>query len=108
MAKQLESDRILFGAVVALVLFGCLMVYSASAVLAAEQYGSSYHFLVRQVFWAVLGLVVMIGMMNVDYQRLAVPAVVFPALAVELALLAVVLFAAPSHNAHRWLRWGGA
>jgi cell division protein FtsW len=108
MAKQLESDRILFGAVVALVLFGCLMVYSASAVLAAEQFGSSYHFLVRQVFWAVLGLVGMIGMMNVDYSRLATPAVVFPALAVELALLVAVLFAAPSHNAHRWLRWGGA
>jgi cell division protein FtsW len=108
MAKQLESDRILFGAVVALVFFGCLMVYSASAVLAAEQFGSSYHFLARQVFWAVLGLALMIVMMNVDYHRLASPAVVFPALAIELVLLAVVFLAAPSHNAHRWLRWGWA
>src|SRR2546425_6443338 len=78
MAKQLESDRILFGAVVALVLFGCLMVYSASAVLAAEQYGSSYHFLLRQVFWAILGLALMLVMMNVEYPRLASPLVVFP------------------------------
>src|SRR5436309_1091312 len=108
MAKQLESDRILFGAVVALVLFGCLMVYSASAVLAAEQYGSSYHFLLRQVFWAILGLALMLVMMNVEYPRLASPLVVFPALAIELVLLAAVLLVAPSHNAHRWLRWGGA
>ncbi len=108
MAKQLESDRILFGAVVALVLFGCLMVYSASAVLAAEQFGSSYHFLLRQVFWAVLGLALMIVMMNVDYHRLASPMVVFPALAIELVMLAAVFLAAPSHNAHRWLRWGWA
>src|SRR5437762_5769267 len=108
MATKLESDRILFGAVAALVLFGCLMVYSASAVLAAEQFGSSYHFLARQAFWAVLGLMVMIVMMNVDYTRLASPVVVFPALAVEIGLLVAVLFAAPSHNAHRWLRWGGA
>src|SRR5437762_556048 len=108
MATKLESDRILFGAVAALVLFGCLMVYSASAVLAAEQFGSSYHFLARQAFWAVLGLMVMIVMMNVDYTRLASPVVVFPALAVEIGLLVAVLFAAPSHKAHRWLRWGGA
>ena len=108
MAKQLESDRILFGTVVALVLFGCLMVYSASAVLAAEQYGSSYHFLLRQVFWAVLGLVLMLVMMNVDYPRLASPLVVFPALAIELFLLAVVLLAPAAHNAHRWLRLGWA
>ncbi len=108
MAKQLESDRILFGVVVALVLFGCLMVYSASAVLAAQEYGSSYHFLVRQVFWAVLGLILMIAMMNVDYHRLASPVVVFPALAVQLGLLVAVLFAAPSHNAHRWFRLAGA
>jgi cell division protein FtsW len=108
MARQLESDRILFGAVVVLVLFGALMVFSASAVLASERYGSSYHFLARQLVWAGVGLVAMVGVMNIDYRRLGNPLVIFPALGLQLILLVVVLFADRAHNAHRWLRLGPA
>lgn len=106
MARQLESDRILFGAVVILVLFGALMVFSASAVLASERFGNSYHFLIRQVLWAVVGLAVMVGVMHLDYRRLANPRLVFPALGLQLILLVVVLFADRAHNAHRWLHLG--
>lgn len=106
MARQLQSDKVLFGAVVALVLFGALMVFSASAVLAAEKFGSSYYFLLRQLAWAGVGMAAMVGMMNVDYHRLSNPAVIFPALAVQLILLVAVLFADRSHNTHRWLHLG--
>ena len=41
MARQLQSDKILFGAVVGLVLFGALMVFSASAVMAADRYNNA-------------------------------------------------------------------
>ncbi len=108
MARRLQSDRILFGAVVGLVLFGALMVYSASAVMAADRFESSYYFLSRQLLWAGLGLTAMAIIMNMDYHRLAQPAVVFPALALQLTLLVVVLFADRSHNTHRWLHLGGA
>jgi cell division protein FtsW len=106
MARRLSSDRILFGAVVVLVLFGALMVYSASAVMASELYGSSYHFLLRQVAWAAAGLALMVLMMNVDYRRLASPMVVFPALSLQLVLLVLVFFGGSSHHAHRWLHLG--
>jgi cell division protein FtsW len=106
MARQLESDRILFGAVVILVLFGALMVFSASAVLASERFGNSYHFLIRQVLWAVVGLAVMVGVMHLDFRRLANPRLIFPVLGLQLILLLVVLFADRAHNAHRWLRLG--
>ncbi len=106
MARKLESDRILFGAIVALVLFGALMVYSASAVMAAERYGSSYYFLLRQLAWAGMGLAAMVAVMNLDYRRLADPRVIFPALAVQLLFLVAVFFRAPSHNAHRWFNVG--
>jgi len=106
MARQLESDRVLFATIVALVLFGALMVFSASAVLAADRYGSSYYFLVRQLAYAAAGLLLMVAMANIDYRRLGNPQVVFTALAAELVLLSVVLFSAPSHNAHRWLHLG--
>ena len=106
MARQLQTDRVLFGTVVVLLLFGLVMVFSASAVIAEEQYSTSYHFLIRQGMWAVIGLVLMVTMMNFDYRRLAKPTVIFPALAVQLVLLLMVLFLDPTHTTHRWLRVG--
>jgi len=45
------------GAVVALSCVGVLAVYSASQVLAVEETGSSWYFVVRQVGWLLLGAV---------------------------------------------------
>ncbi len=106
MARQLESDRILFGSVVVLVLFGALMVFSASAMMASERYGNSYYFLIRQAAWAGVGLTAMVALMNVDYRRLCKPRLVFALLGLQLILLLVVLFVDRSHHAHRWLRLG--
>ena len=106
MARKLQSDKILFGVVVVLVLFGALMVYSASAVMAAERYGNSYYFVERQLIWAAAGLVAMIALMGFDYRRLQNSLIVFPAVAVELILLVGALLSGSSHNAHRWLRLG--
>ena len=108
MARQLQSDKVLFGATVVLVLFGAIMVFSASAVMASERYGSSYYFLVRQISWVGLGLAAMVVMMNFDYRRLSSPAGVFPALAVQLVLLVAVLVRDPTHHARRWLHLGPA
>lgn len=96
----------MFGAVVVLVLFGALMVFSASAVMAAERYGSSYHFLLRQMAWAGLGLAAMVAAMHVDYRRWSNPLVVFTVVGLQLDLLVAVLFADRTHNAHRWLHLG--
>jgi cell division protein FtsW (lipid II flippase) len=40
MARKLATDKVLFIALVALSLFGCVMIYSASAVSSAETSGS--------------------------------------------------------------------
>jgi cell division protein FtsW len=106
MARQLQSDKILFGAVVGLVLFGALMVFSASAVMAADRYNNADYFLLRQLAWAGVGLIAVAILMHTDYRRLASPLVVFPALALEFILLVVVLFVDRSHNTHRWFHLG--
>jgi len=108
MAKQLQSDRLLFAVVVALVLFGALMVFSASAVMAADTYHNPYYFLVRQLAWAGVGLVAVAILMHTDYRHLARPMVVFPALALEFILLVAVFFLHPTNHAHRWMHWGAA
>ena len=106
MARRLESDRILFGAVVVLVLFGALMVFSASAVMAEQRFGSSYYFLLRQLIWALMGFSLMMAAMHFDYRRLAQPTIIFPALGMQFLLLVAVLFADRTNNAHRWLHVG--
>ncbi len=89
-----------------LVLFGALMVFSASAVMAQQRYGTSYYFLMRQLAWATLGFGLMVAAMHFDYRRLARPTVIFPALGVQFLLLIAVLFADQTNNAHRWLHIG--
>jgi len=106
MARRVSSDRVLFGAVVVLVLSGVLMVYSASAVIASGPSGGGYYFLLRQVAFAAVGLGLMLLMMNLDYLRLARPLVVFPALSLQVVLLILVFFGSSRHHAHRWLHFG--
>jgi cell division protein FtsW len=106
MARQLQSDKVLFVAVVALVLFGALMVFSASAVMAADRYNNADYFLFRQIAWAAMGLIAVAILMHTDYRRLASPLVVFPALALEIILLVAVLLVDRSHNTHRWFHLG--
>lgn len=108
MSRRLQSDRILFATVVGLVIFGALMVFSASAVMAADRYGDGKYFLIRQLAWAVVGMVALVLLMYSDYRRLASPVIVFPAIAVEVILLVVVLFSHPTNNAHRWFHLGMA
>jgi len=99
-------DRWLFGATVALCFIGTVMVFSASAVTAREQFGHAYVFLLRQILWLVLGLAGMVLLMNVDYHRLREPVVVFTALFIVLVLLVAVLFVDKTHATHRWIPLG--
>ena len=56
LTPKVISDKILFTLAIGLVLFGIVMVYSASAVLAAEKFEHQYYFLIRQAIWAALAL----------------------------------------------------
>lgn len=60
-------DIWLIVAVLSLLAIGMIMVYSAGAVLGFHDYGDSFYFVKRQLLFAVLGLIAMFFMMNVDY-----------------------------------------
>ncbi|HMF89048.1 MAG TPA: putative lipid II flippase FtsW [Candidatus Angelobacter sp.] len=106
MAKRVGIDKWLFGSTLLLVVLGVVMVFSASAVMAGERFGSPYHFLLRQVSWALAGLAAMAVIMRIDYRRWKHPAVVFSLLGVTTLLLVAVYFVDRSHNTHRWIRLG--
>jgi cell division protein FtsW len=107
MAKRVSVDRWLFTVTMLLVFVGLVMVFSASAVMAKDKYGSPYAFLLRQLLWAVAGLVAMVVAMRVDYRRYKSPAVVFSLMGLTTLLLISVFFLDRSHHTHRWIRWGG-
>jgi len=107
MAKRISVDKTLFTVTLVLVFVGLVMVFSASAVMAQERFGSPYTFLIKQIIWAAAGLLAMVGLMNFDYRRLKHPAVVFSLLGVTTLLLLSVFFLDRSHNTHRWIRFGG-
>jgi cell division protein FtsW len=106
MAKRVSVDKTLFIVTLLLVFIGLVMVFSASAVMAKERFGSAYTFLFKQMMWAAAGLIAMLIAMNVDYRRYKHPAVVFSLLGVTLILLVAVFFLDRSHNTHRWIRLG--
>lgn len=106
MVNRFASDRLLFIATTALVVFGLLMVYSASAPLATEQFDDPAGIFWKQALWAVLGVAAMLLLMRVDYKYFSHPAVLFPGIFFALALLVIVLWTAPHQQTNRWLRWG--
>ncbi len=106
MAKRFGVDKWLFGSTLLLVVIGVVMVFSASAVMASERFGSGTYFLTRQLIWAVAGLLAMVLAMNFDYRRWKNPGIVFTFLGVTMLLLVAVFFLDRSHNTHRWIRMG--
>jgi cell division protein FtsW len=91
MAKKLAPDKWLFAATVGLALFGVVMVYSASALMAQNEGSSQFYY-------------VMLVMMQFNYQQLKSRRVVYGLLAfATLTLFSVFAFSA-SNGAHRWIK----
>jgi cell division protein FtsW len=99
-------DAVLAALVVALVGFGVVMVYSASAVQATVQYHDPQFFLKRQAAYALAALVAMWAAARFDYHRLY--RLTYPVLAVVgvLLVLCVVGFGHTGGGAARWLSVG--
>jgi len=97
----------LFGVAVILLSAGIVMVYSASAIVAADRFHDPLFFLKKQVIWALLGGVCLWSALRVDYRRLE--RLVVPMLVVAAALLVLVLippFGQAINGTRRWLRLG--
>jgi cell division protein FtsW len=108
MARKLQADEWLFAGVVALALFGVIMVYSASAVVAASEAGhTQYHYVMRQAMWTALGLGAMLVGMRFDYTRLRGSTLAHGLLGLTLVLLVAVFAFSPINGARRWIKFAG-
>jgi cell division protein FtsW len=102
-----SPERLLTGAVLALVCFGLVMVYSASSAVALLGEGDPMDFVIRQAVFAVIGLgayLVCARMRPAALRRLS-----GPALAVAAFLLLIVLIPGVGvavNGSRRWLSLG--
>ncbi len=106
MPRKLASDKILFSLFVVLTVFGCIMVYSSSAIVAFEFRRSSLYFFIKQIVSGILGLLAMLGIMNIDYKRYQKGIFIYTFLVLVFMMLILVLFMNPINYVHRWFRWG--
>ncbi len=97
------GDFMLVILTLALVIFGVIMVFSASYYHSINEYGDQYHYLKRDVIWAGSGLVIMLFLATVDYriyEKLAKPIMI-------VSIIMLVLIFTPlgvtRNNATRWI-----
>jgi cell division protein FtsW len=99
-------DQVLGAVIVALLGFGVVMVFSASAVEATTTFSDPFHFLRRQAIFALVGLGLMFGVSRIDfhiYKPFTYPLLL---LVTGLLVLSVVGFGHSGGGAARWLRFG--
>lgn len=106
MAKKLALDRILFSAVLLILAYGSVMVYSSSAVLSMNTHGSSSTIFIKHFIILILGFWLMLFISSFDYRKIASTGIVGGLLLISLALLIAVLFMRPLNNTYRWIRYG--
>jgi cell division protein FtsW len=107
MARKLKSDRVLFTTTILLVGLSVVMVYSASAAVALEQFQRPYLFLIKQGMWAALGMTLLGVVMRVDYRIYREPVFIWSCLGVVALALMAVLFSPPVNSARRWFGIAG-
>lgn len=102
-----KVDAVLLLLVVALTLFGLLMVYNASSYIAYREFNDKYHFIKDQLLWAILGFIGLFAFSSFHYQRLY--NLSLPILLVGIVLLVLVFVPGTgvyALGAHRWVNLG--
>ena len=111
MPARIHTDWPMFIAILVILAFGLVMVFSASSTvprmlnhMETWQPERAWDFLEKQFIAAVVGLLLLFALRRMDYQKLQHPLYVFLPINLLFILLIGVIFADP--KAHRWYRLG--
>ncbi len=101
-------DIVLLLVVVGMVLFGLIMVYSASFIYAQEKTGNGFSFIGKQLIYASFGFLALFISSRIDYRRWHQWA--YPVLGFAIFLLALILIPGVGQRvggARRWIQFAG-
>ncbi|MEG1930470.1 MAG: FtsW/RodA/SpoVE family cell cycle protein, partial [Anaerovorax sp.] len=104
--KKKSGDFILTLLVCGLVIFGIIMVFSASYYSAISEYGDPYYYLKRDIIWAIAGFILMTGTTFFNYKIYKTLAPFIMAASAVLLLLLFTPLGFATGGATRWLRVG--
>lgn len=100
-----KIDSWLLMVVLALLCIGLVMVYSASAFMAVRAYGDASYIFQKQLLFVIMGVVVMLITMRIDYRQWR--RFSLAGMMITLPLLIIVLrFGRSAYGASRWLTFG--
>ncbi len=105
--NEKKPDLILLLVTLLLVTVGTVMIYSSSSILATERFHDGQFFLKKQLFFLILGILIMVLMTRIPYyqlRKLAWPGIVVSAL--FLCALMVPGLGIRAGGAVRWLNIG--
>ncbi len=106
MKPRMPYDRVLILLVLVLLGVGLVMVFSASAVISKELYESSTAIFTKQLYSVVLGLILMVAAMRIDYRLFANRFVIGLLVVASLGLLGWALLSPDINEVHRWIQLG--
>ncbi len=96
-------DRPLFIITLLLIIIGLIMIFSSSALVAAEKYHQPFHFLIEQLKGAILGFILMAIFVFIRRDLFRWPAFIFGLLILCLLLLSLCFLMPPLSGANRWV-----
>lgn len=103
-----EIDKTFFLIVVILLVFGLIMMFSASYAAAINEYGDGYHYLKRQLLCAALGIVAMFVASYLDYNFFFNTKIAYLFFLVSLGLCVyTAFFGQETAGARRWITIAG-
>ena len=106
--KEKESN-LDFGMLVTIIILLCagiVMVASASSYYALSNYNNSNYFLVRQLFFGIIGFIFMIIISKIDYKRYKKWGYLFYIICLVLLVLVLTPLGQTRNGAKRWLGFG--
>lgn len=98
-----------FGMLITIIILLCagiVMVASASSYYALSNYNNSNYFLVRQLFFGIIGFIFMIIISDIDYKRYKKWGYLFYIICLVLLVLVLTPLGQTRNGAKRWLGFG--
>ncbi len=100
-----RMDIVFFGLIMGLLTVGLIMMFSASYAYAYYHFNNSYHFILKQAEFAVIGVVLMLIVSRIDYHwyaKFRIPEILY---GVSVLMLLVVLMLPPMQEGFDYKRW---
>lgn len=104
--KESNLDFGMLVTIIILLCAGIVMVASASSYYALSNYNNSNYFLVRQLFFGIIGFIFMIIISKIDYKRYKKWGYLFYIICLVLLVLVLTPLGQTRNGAKRWLGFG--